>query len=645
MEEGSQTPILILEDDDSLGSALKEILSRAGHKVYLCARPDAAMNTLSQHKIEFLFCDCLLPQMTGVDFVMKARAGFPNMKFKSVLMSGIYTDKVFIQEALQKTQAITFLQKPFRMEDVLDIVAKESTPRKDDVNARKVLYQTFSNPSVSARQKRKLIESLEEISGFDLPFIYSLLVETKSSGYLNIYHGNGSVSGVTFSEGQIVGVDVEDKTTYIGEMLIQSGYANVEDVRQALKDKNNRRLGQQMILANQLSPHGFDIILAEQMNIRLSRTIVEEKLRINFASTEVEMVHPSLDSEALTEFLHDWIASKISLSWLKSLYIMWSGYVIAPSPNMQGNMSAYEMSLTKSLDALATHIEKRMTLNQLLSLPGYNEKALYKAVHFLLTKGLIVFEQKSSFNSEEEQLQALRKIQADVQNKNNVEMIEYMEVSTMNSGGGDIVLADFLGLLGTTPKNENSEAFKLWSKVKAKAQEAVQATADSKMRDELKQASAKSDAEVKLKANQLLEEAKQALHLNQYTKANALLLELGKLKTPDLPQIHLYTAWTKLGLLDPSKKQPFFLKEIEMEIIQVPPDEKYDFLFPFVIGLFNRAKGDFVSAQKSFEKSIAMDSSFIVARRELNLLMSQNKKQDILKMDLKDMVSGFFKKR
>src|SRR5690606_242153 len=101
----------------------------------------------------------------------------------------------------------------------------------------------------------------------------SLLVETKSSGYLDIYEKSGAVSGISFASGTIVGVDIEDKATYLGELIIQGGYATPADVQNAVNEKSNMRLGQKLIKGNLLSPHAFDLALTEQMNIRLSRTI------------------------------------------------------------------------------------------------------------------------------------------------------------------------------------------------------------------------------------------------------------------------------------------------------------------------------------------------------------------------------------
>lgn len=640
--DSNKSKILILEDDETVGSALKEVFSRDGHEVFLASRPDDATTVISSTQLDFLFCDCLLPQMTGLDFIQRTRQAYPQNRFKVILMSGIYTDKQFIQEASQKTNAVAFLRKPFEMTDVLKLVKKEEAPKKEEASARKLLYQMFDNPKVTNRQKRKVIESVEEVSGFDLPFLYSLLVETKSSGYLNIYNADGSVSGISFCNGNIVGVDVDDKTTFLGEMLIQSGYATPADVQAALRDKNNRRIGNFLIQNNQLSPHAFDLILMEQMNIRLVRTIVDQKIRVNFASAEVDMTNPSIDADTLAFYLHDWIASKITVNWLKSLYMMWAGNVIVKSPTFRDDHPALQMSLIKSLDGLVGRLNNQVTLNQLLDVKGYNELAVYKAIHFLLTKGLVVFAQKSAFKSPQEQLNALKKIWADLDGKTGFQVVAYLDNSGVGSQGD--MLQEFLTVIGDEPADPTSEVHVLWSKVKKLVGEATSVAQDTNQIDQMRQANQRTEAEARLRAGSLMEEVKKSLQLNQFAKALETLNEITKL-SPQIHQIHIYNSWAKLGApVDPARKMAM-LKEVELELLQVPPDERYDALFPFVIGLFNKAKGDVVGARKSLEKSVAMDSSFIPARRELSMLSAQTKKQDVFNMDLKEMVSGFFKKK
>jgi len=646
--EESKIKVLILEDDITQGEALKEGLSRAGHTVFLVTDPDSATEVLNAEKIDVLYVDCLLPQVMGIDYVTKIRKELPSRaRFKTVLMSGIYTDKEFMNEAVKKTQAVAFLKKPFNIEEALKYAKIDDVARREreDVGSpRKSLYQIFARNMVSNREKRKLIEALEEVSGFDLPFIYSLLVETKSSGHLNIYSNDGNVSGVSFSNGVIVGVDIEDKTTYLGEMLIQNGYSLPEDVQEALSDKSPRRLGTRLIQANKLSPHAFDLILTEQMNIRLSRTIVDATIRINFAAVEIEPIEPSIDSDSLSYFLHDWIASKLSVGWLKSMHMMWGNFRIARSGTYKNDHPSLKMSLIESLEGLTQHIDRGVTLIELLSQVGYPEAAVHKAIHFLLTKGLIVFSKSQAVVNPLEQLKTLKKIYTEIQNKNHLQVVEYFGLGDETVTTVSNMVDDFLPVLGDQPKDTKSEAYKLWNQIKARVTEACTSFLDAGQRQQAKQSLLKTEAEKKLKATSVIEEAKQALQLNQYAKAANLMALVADLN-PNIAQFHLYNAWAKVGNIDASK-QIQSLKEIEFELVQVPPDEKYDAVYPFVTGLFQKAKGDIPGAKKSFEKCLALNSGMIVARRELNQLGSVSaNKDDILSMDLKKMVSGFFKKK
>lgn len=634
---------LIIEDDSSLGEAIQEALKRDGINAFWTSRPEEGLSLFSAHKIEFVIVDCLLPQMTGVDFVLKLKQLSPDSKFKTILISGIYTDKAFIQESVKKTQALSFLKKPFELEQILTLVKTDE--KKEELPARKILYQIFSKEKVTNREKKKMLESIDEVSGFDLPFIYSLLAETKSSGYLNIYSQDGSVSGLAFSNGAIVGVDVEDRQTYLGELLIQSGYVTPEEIQKALKNKSNQRLGQTLIQGNLMSPHALDLMMTEQMNIRLSKTIVDRQVKLNFATSEVEEISPSIGSDLLLSYLHDWIASKLSVSWLKSLYMMWAGHVIIPTISFRYDHPALKMSLIESLDGLVDKIKGSTTLSHLLEVKDYNQAALYKALHFLLTKGLIVFSAKAMFTNETDQLNYLKKVILEIKGKNPFEVLEYIGMGSMGSLSSEQVLAEFLPNLGAEPADKNSELYKLWSQLQNDFRLAVEKSRDGDNRTKFKKETEKNDAEAKIRATKLIEEARQELQLNQYQKAMDKIIIAQKL-SPQFFQSNIYMAWAKLGLME-TRKNYNRLKDIEIDLMQVPPDERYDALYPFVMGLYYRGKGDILNAKKSYDKALALDSGFIVARRELGKLESQlkAKKQDIFNMDLTQVVAGFFKKR
>lgn len=641
--------ILIVEDDASLGATLREALTRKGHFVFHVGRPEEAMQLLNKQVFNYVLADCLLPQMTGIDLIKKIREqSADDLPTKFILMSGIYTDKSFQQEAMQETKAIGFLKKPFQLEELDQFIKKAELPKAQDTSQespRKKLYEIFEKEKVSPREKRKLIESLEEVDGYDLPFIYSLLAETKTSGHLNIFSDRGSVSGVTFFQGAIVGVDVEDQSTFLGHMLIQSGYLAPQDLKAVLNDKSPRRIGQKLIDASKLSPHAFDMILNEQMNVRLTRTITDGKVRVNFVSTEVEEISPSIDSDQLLEYLHDWVASKIPLNWLESLYLMWSGQKILKSSQWKDDHAVFETSFLKRLKNLSDKISVGANINDLLATDGYDPISIYKALHLLLLKGLIIFSSEKVKLDATAQRQHVKKLHGQISNKESREVLELFQ-DLLSSKNESEWLDELMKFVGPAP--EDAEVLKLWQAVKDKFDKALRihwSETDTNVTAIKKE----DNSEKKIKAIRLIDEAKAQLQLNRYSKANEILDEVAKFY-PQASGLRVAKAWAQLGSLagnpDQTRKQNQ-LKEIELEMMQIAPDERYDVLYPFVMGLYQKAKGDLVTARKSFEKAQAIDPSFIAPKREISMLDSvkNQPKQDVFNMDLKDVIGGFFKKK
>ncbi len=638
--------VLLIGNELSLGEAIKNTLISDGYQVFHILHPDEAQEILNAHRIDIMLVDCMLPKLSGVDFVEQLRKNFPTLKFKIILMSGIYTDKNFIQEATKRTQAVAFIKKeiPFEHAQVLEAIHKIPSSRPaGEVPIRKVLYQIFEKEKVTTREKRKIIESLDDVSGFDLPFIYSLLVETKSSGYLNIYYQSGAVSGIAFATGNIVGVDVEDQTTYLGNLLIQSGYATPNDVQNAIKEKSSLKLGQKLIKGNFLSPHAFDLALSEQMNIRLSRTIADHMVKVNFSSSEVEVSSPHIDADQLLSFLHDWIVSKLSANWLKTLYMMWAGHAIVKTAFFRTDHPALQMSMIKQLDGFITEINKGTNINKLLSEKRYNESGLYKALHFLLTKGLIVFSNAATFATAGDQMAAVRKVAADFKGRSPIEILNLLNISRQGQSSKESLIRDFVQVIGPEPSSQNKELHQEWIAVHKQYEQAILRMGDANLMEQMTLANQTREAEQKLKATQIVEEVKQLLLMNMFTKAYEKLNEALRLSS-QVPQVHIFLAWAKLGQHEPNKKIAN-LKDIEFDLMQVPAEERYDVFFPYVTGLYQKVRGDFNSASKSFSKAVAIDSTFIPARREISALASATKKQDVLNLDLTKMVSGFFRKK
>jgi tetratricopeptide (TPR) repeat protein len=533
---------------------------------------------------------------------------------------------------------VGFLKKPFDLKEAIDFLPRQETSLIDVASPRRNLYQIFNSGKMSVREKRRLIESVDEIHGYDLPFIYSLLVEAKVSGHLNIAAENGDVSGISFSQGQIVGVDIADQETYLGNLLIQSGYILPADLEQVLNVKSNKRLGERLIVGNLLSPHAFNIVLSNQMNIRLSKTIVNSAVKVNFSETEIETTVPNIDSDALVSFLHDWIAGKITLEWLQSHYVQWGSCPLLFGKNYSEDNPALKMPLVASLEGILADLTNGSTINALVESQKFPEEPLLKAIHFLVTKGLLVFGEISKVVNAQDAEKIIRQVHSQILNKNKLDVYDLMvQMTGQPESNSEKVFTNFVTLLGDV---ESIYLKKMKAEVLIKVKEAsdyIKTGSREKLKNEIE----KGEIELKLRAASQYEEAKDLLQKSQFIQSLDLLSKALQVD-PHLPKSKMYIAWAKLGAMD-AKLKKVDLKSVEMDLLQVSPEDKFDSVYIFVSGLYQKQKGDLPGARRSFEKALAIDSSMIVARREINRIVNETtQKKDVLNRDLKEIVSDFF---
>lgn len=638
--------IVIVEDDATLSASMTAAFKKEGFEVFASARADEVQDYMKKNPVTTIFIDCLLPTVSGVDFAQGLRKAYPPEALDIVLMSGLFTDAMFVKDSLRTTKATAFLKKPFELSEALaQAKPAEGTAIAMDVSPRKSLYMLFSKSKVGHREKRRAIEALEEIHGFDLPYVYSILVETKSSGHLNMAKSNGEVCGVSFSQGKIVNVDIQDKETQLGHLLIEAGYLQPDDLDSGLKINNQKRIGEKLIQNNLLSPHAFNIAIANQMKIRISRTIVDMPINANFVATDVDLTEPHLDSDSLSQFLHDWITSKISQEWLQAHYVQWGDHAIEMTPGFTKDNPIMEMPLLRSSRKLYDLLAKGGTLNQIIASPNFNQEIGLKAIHLLLTKGLIIFSPAPVAANDDARNASLARMLAHFNGKNKLEMLDMMASLTGNvEASGDVIYQEFLRLLGPAPADAKSQMAQNYQKLLSIAKASYEFSKTGN-RDKMKEEIEKTELEIRMKASAQFEEAKTALTRSQYSSA---LLTLQKVAAvdPSMEKIKLYQAWARLSLLDQSKNRMQALHDIEMQMMQIPPEEKFDAVYSFVMGLLHKAKGDGAMAKKSFEKALNLDANMIAARRELAVLSSLNKPQkDMLNRDLKDIIGGLFKKK
>jgi CheY-like chemotaxis protein len=120
---GSET-ILLVEDDEGVRKAVREILERNGYHVLEAISADDALIICEQHpSFQLLLTDVVMPRMSGSQLTARLHQVRPELKV--VYMSG-YTDNAVILHGVLHSE-VAFVQKPItprglltRIREVLD---------------------------------------------------------------------------------------------------------------------------------------------------------------------------------------------------------------------------------------------------------------------------------------------------------------------------------------------------------------------------------------------------------------------------------------------------------------------------------------------------------------------------------------------
>lgn len=641
-----RSEILIFEDDTTLVEALKAAFSRAGFTVYATVSAEEATNLLNTKPIGTMFIDCILPDIGGVEFATEIRKKFPPALLDIVLMSGILTDSAFVKESIRDVKAKHFLKKPFDLEEITALVNKPTqvtSANFANVSPRKNMYEIYRRGRVGPQIRKEIIDSLDEVYGYDLPFIYNLIIDSRASGDLKVSLGDKSISKICFSHGNITNVEIAEKDTPIGQLLVDSGFVHADDLAIAEKDTSNKKFGEKLISNFLASPHGLDMVLTQQLNIRLSKLISEKSIKLKFEEKENDESAAQIDAESFTPYLHDWIASKIPLTWLKAHLLQWNGAKMMKTEYYRVDHPAFKMPLVQVLPGIIETYGFGVTLQEVIDAKLFAEEPVYKSFMFLFAKGLLTFEEVKHVMSAEEQIKVLSQLNQQFAGVNQSQVYDWMVLMVSGDPAKpEAILASIKKLMGSIPDIKDQKLHSLFeslTNVVEKAADFVKSGKREKMRSDL----AKSEAEVLLRIGKIIDLAKDMLLKNSFKPAYDSLKSIQAQAQSGAGKFRIYFAWAQIGNLDVAKNREATINAVEMDLMQVPPEEKSDALFSYVSGLVAKAKGDKSQAKKFFEKSLALDSNLVIAKRELSLLTQQSTAKANAANDSKGLF-GLFKK-
>lgn len=131
--------VLVIDDEDDMCWALRQIVEAEGHSCVLANTASAALQAVGMKTFHLAFVDVKLPDMNGFDLVRCLHCLAPRLP--CVLVSGfLYDDDDLVRDSLASGLIAGFIGKPFlltQIQEVLNTFAA-ATGRVADVGSEAV---------------------------------------------------------------------------------------------------------------------------------------------------------------------------------------------------------------------------------------------------------------------------------------------------------------------------------------------------------------------------------------------------------------------------------------------------------------------------------------------------------------------------
>jgi DNA-binding NtrC family response regulator len=129
--------ILVIDDDESVGAAIRSILGRRGGETELASRACAGIQALGSSRFDVVLIDVFMPGMSGLDaigHIRQLRLPTPIIAMSGFRLGSSQID--YVGMAMQRG-ASGYLGKPFVPQQLVEVIQRSlsssATPAKDSI--------------------------------------------------------------------------------------------------------------------------------------------------------------------------------------------------------------------------------------------------------------------------------------------------------------------------------------------------------------------------------------------------------------------------------------------------------------------------------------------------------------------------------
>src|SRR5580658_2631523 len=180
---GTGKLVLVVDDDEEIRRLLQRLLVQKGLRVIDADRGLLALRLVKDHVPDLIILDAMLPEIHGFDIARRIKGSAKYGRIPIIMVSAVYRGWRIAQDLKQNYGVEEYLEKPFRIAEVLDVVQRllaksegqEAADRRSEEHLSAEAEKALSS-GVAAYRAGQIDEALEHLKrgvGID-PLSYRL---------------------------------------------------------------------------------------------------------------------------------------------------------------------------------------------------------------------------------------------------------------------------------------------------------------------------------------------------------------------------------------------------------------------------------------------------------------------------------------
>ncbi|MBN2494182.1 MAG: response regulator [Deltaproteobacteria bacterium] len=410
--------ILLVEDDKSVQKMLQETLEQEGFHVISEKDGDWALRTFESKEIDFVLLDILIPVMNGFQVAERIRKLPQGRDVPILMISGIYRGVNHRIDAKRKYDVIDYLDKPLKMERVIEIlqecfgaeypspVAKKAEREAIDKKAPEPYaspdsHQETEDVEKGSREFRKASRrgTLRSVS---FPELLSQFYAEKADGALLLK--KGKLKKIVYvKNGYPVFIKSNLLNECLGKIMVRERMITEQECEESIESmkETKRQQGTVLIDMGCISPHNLQYALELQLQVKLFDLFSWDDGEYQY-NPKGSAPPATVSLEGTTAALiYEGIRQKYKLERLKRILDDSLDDFVVPSPDPLFRFQ--DMDLDPEEEGYVSRLMKGdLRLREVLDL-GIDKETVYRIVYSLKCAGMVKFQKEPDASSCDEE--------------------------------------------------------------------------------------------------------------------------------------------------------------------------------------------------------------------------------------------------